>query len=88
MVSDVFDCDIGGERALLNLESNNYFTLNAVGASVWPALANPVTLDALVTLVTDNFDVTAEVCRPDIEALLDQMLAAGLIRAIPARQDA
>ena len=82
--SDVIDCDIGGERALLHLKTNTYFTLNATASEVWPALAAPRTVEEIVTLVTERFDVTAEICRPDVEALLAQMVEAQILRVVSA----
>ncbi len=81
---DVIDCDIGGERALLHLKTNTYFTLNATGSEIWPAFTEPCSVDEIVTLVTERFDVTPEVCRPDIEALIEQMVAAQILRVQPA----
>jgi len=81
---DVIDCDIGGERALLHLKTNTYFTLNATGSEIWPAFTAPCSVDEIVTLVTERFDVTPEVCRPDIEALIEQMVAAQILRVQPA----
>ena len=82
--SDVVDCDIGGDRALLHLETNSYFTLNVTGAAVWLALAEPCSIAEIVAIVTDRFDVTAEDCRPDVEALINQMVEAQILRAVPA----
>ena len=76
---EVVDCDIGGDRALLHLEKNTYFTLNATASELWLALSQPRSLDELVTVVTDKFEVTEEQCRPDIEALVAQMVAAGIV---------
>lgn len=77
--ADVVDCDIGGDRALLHLQSNTYFTMNATASALWLALAEPKTTDELVKVVTDAFEVTAEQCRGDIETLLSQMVEAHVI---------
>ncbi|WP_299966739.1 PqqD family protein [uncultured Roseobacter sp.] len=76
---DVVDCDIGGDRALLHLQTNTYFTMNATASALWLALAEPKTVDDLVGVVVETFDVTAEQCRPDIEALLGQMIEANVV---------
>ncbi len=81
---DVVHCDIGGERALLHHETNAYFTLNATGSVVWIALDEPRSVTEIVAIVTERFDVTAEVCRPDVEALITQMVEAQILRAVPA----
>lgn len=66
-----------------------YFTVNEAGAEVWQALqAAPATLDTLVNAVTETFDVEADVCRPDIEALVNDLSTAGLIEAVSNTADA
>lgn len=77
---DVVDCDIGGDRALLHVENNSYFTINSTGAALWEAMAQPRTLDELVAVVVEKFDVTAEQCRDDIQAMLTQMNDAQIIQ--------
>jgi hypothetical protein len=76
---DVVDCDIGGDRALLNMQSNTYFTVNPTAAEIWLALKAPKSVDDLVGVVTDAFDVTEDRCRPDVETVLADMLAAGIV---------
>lgn len=81
---DVVDCDIGGERALMHLETNTYFTMNETASVLWLSLSQPRSLDGLVSIVTERFDVLAERCRPDVRTLLDEMVEARIIDAVPA----
>jgi hypothetical protein len=76
---DIVASDIGGDWALLDMESSLYYTLNETGATVWNAMQAPATLDALVSVVTEHFSVSDEVCRPDVEALLADLVKSGLV---------
>ena len=78
----VMDCDIGGERALLHLETNEYFTLNQAASKIWLTLTEPKSLEDLVEVITNSFEVTAAQCRPDIEELLEQMKSANVVEKI------
>lgn len=77
---DVVDCDIGGDRALLHLQTNTYFTMNGTASALWLALSDPKTVSDLVNVVTEQFDVSADQCRGDVEALVTQMIDANVIR--------
>ena len=79
MQDGVVDCDIGGDRALLHTETNTYFTLNAPAAEMWLALSKPCTLDNLVGVVMEKFDVAEDRCRADAEMLLRQMVEAKIV---------
>lgn len=81
---DVVDCDIGGDRALLHLQTNTYFTMNATASALWLALAEPKNIDELINVVTEKFEVSADQCRGDIEVLLSQMIEANVIGVVPA----
>ncbi|WP_187428528.1 hypothetical protein ROLI_044560 [Roseobacter fucihabitans] len=85
--ADVVDCDIGGDRALMHLQTNTYFTMNATASTLWLSLSEPRTLHDLVTVVTKKFAVSESQCRPDIEGLLAQMLEAQVIDIAPAGTD-
>lgn len=82
--TDVVDCDIGGDRALLHLDTNTYFTMNGTASALWLTLTEPRTLDDLVHVVMEKFDVSDDQCRPDIQVLLTQMVEAKVIDVVPA----
>lgn len=85
---DVVASDIGDHWALLDLETSMYYTLNATGATVWNAMQSPTHLSHLIALVTEVFSVSEEICRPDIEAILQQLLSAGLVIQVTSPLDA
>ncbi|MCU0912246.1 MAG: PqqD family protein [Rhodobacteraceae bacterium] len=76
---DCVSCPYGEGVAILDLRSNVYFSLNAVGAEVWSQLDRPVARSDLVAHVSGRFAVTPEVCAPDIDGLLDALAGHGLI---------
>ena len=87
--ADVVASDLGDHWALLDLDSSMYFTLNGVGATVWQTIQeNPADIDTLVGAVTEVFNVTDDICRPDIDALLKEMSDAGLIEVVADTTDA
>lgn len=81
--SEVVDCDIGGDRALLHLQTNTYFTMNATASALWLGLSEPKSLSDMVKIVTEKFDVTDGECRADIESLVGQMVEANVVKLVP-----
>jgi hypothetical protein len=61
---------VDDEVIALDLGSSEYLAINRVGAVLWPALAEGVAVDALVELVTTEFDVDRERVADDVEAFL------------------
>ena len=72
-------CELAGETVILDMASDRYFALSAIGTQIWNLLQSPCTLGALCDRLVEEYDVTPEQCRADIEALLDQMANQGLV---------
>lgn len=75
-------CDVDQGIAILDLQSNTYFSLDPVGASVWRSIASPASLDDLAQGIADEYDVTPDACRGDIADLLADLLKHGLVQTV------
>ncbi len=64
---------------LVNLESDQVYELNETGFRVVELLDGARSLDDLLGLLAAEYDAEAASLRPDVEALIDQLLAQGLI---------
>ena len=69
--------------ALLDLHTNTYFALDAVGATVWAQLGSPATVEAIVAAVTATYEVDGPTATADVTALLEELIAAGLAQVAP-----
>jgi hypothetical protein len=76
---DQVSCDLAGEAAILNLEAGVYYGLDAVGARVWHLLQEPRTVQDIRETLLMEYEVERDRCEPDLLALLQELVAAGLI---------
>ena len=65
-----------GETAL---KLNGMILLNPVSRVLWEQLQQETDLPGLVKAVTEQFEVTAEEARPDIEEFLENLQKADLL---------
>lgn len=73
---------VGGEAVLLDLASEEYFSLNEVGTRMWEAVStNPSIDDALRALETE-FDADPETLARDLERLVGELVDRGLVRLV------
>lgn len=79
-ITDQVSARLGEEAVVLNLESGVYHGLNPVGARIWDLLSSPTTADAVVAMITSEYDVDEKRCRSDVLGLLAALSAQGLIR--------
>ena len=58
---------------------NGLVTVNALGAFIWDVLQAPTDLEALVTHITDEYDVDADTARRDAEEFLSELRRIGAL---------
>jgi hypothetical protein len=72
---------VGEESVILDLRGGTYFGLDPIGTCVWEALAAGSSLDALVDMLANEYEVAIDTLRDDIEKLLAELRANGLVAA-------
>ena len=77
---DVLMQEVGGEAVLLDLASERYFGLDAVGTHIWAMLADAPTLSQVHTTLCSEFDAPPERIQTDLIALVEQLSEAGLVK--------
>lgn len=67
---------------MLDMNSDNYFGLNPVGACLVDSIQEGHVLAAAIDRVVERFDVEPEIAQADAEELVDSLLSKGLIESI------
>jgi hypothetical protein len=70
--------EIDGQMVLLNMESEQYFGLDDVGAEIVSRLISEPVGPAMTALERD-YGVDAQMLARDVAALIDSLVAAGLL---------
>jgi hypothetical protein len=78
--SDVTATVLEREAVLLNLDNGRYYTLNRVGTMVWELITGDRPLAAILSAVCRHFDVSEEVARQDLVALVARLRQEQLIQ--------
>jgi hypothetical protein len=77
---DVVFRELEGEAVLLNLASGLYFGLDAIGTRIWQLLGEHQTLQAVFDQMLQEFEVDDQTLRSDLLALVDRLMAHGLVQ--------
>lgn len=72
---------LNNEEVILHTESEKYFGLNELGTQLWRSLEEPRTVDELLTTVHEEFDISEEQSRKDVETFIEELESAGLIES-------
>jgi hypothetical protein len=66
----------------MNVERGTCYGLDAIGSRIWELMASPVAVGDLIGQLMTEYDVSREVCRDDVIALLTSLESEGLIRRL------
>lgn len=76
---DVLAAHLEGEAVLLNMETKDYFRLNATAACVWKGLERGMDHAALVDELCANFEVAPAEAAEELDRLLGELETRRLI---------
>lgn len=71
--------ELDGEAIILHLDTGIYFGLDVIGVHIWQGLARHESVDTIVAAIIGEFDVDDPRARGDVERLIDQLVAKGLM---------
>lgn len=83
LTDEQVSAELTGETVILSMRDGQYYGLDRVGTHAWRLLREPVTLESLAASVVSSFDVDAARAMRDLEALLGELAALGLVSILP-----
>jgi hypothetical protein len=76
---DLMEAELGDELVALDPNAGDCFGFNGVATSVWRQLQQPRTFDQLRDSLLQEYDVDQQRCARELQELLDDLSARGLI---------
>ncbi len=74
----VFAQEVDGEMVLLDMESENYFGLDAVASDIWQLLQEGKTLQECYDALLEMYDVSADQLQSDLESFVNKLVESKL----------
>lgn len=78
----VFAQEVDGEMVLLDMDSENYFGLDAVASDIWKLLQEGKTLQETEETLLEMYDVEPEQLRSDLKAFVGKLVESKLATLI------
>lgn len=63
---------------------NGIIKLNKTGKAMWEAISNGAQVDALVQNMLDEYDITEDIARKDVQAFIEKAHGANLVEITQA----
>ena len=71
--------NLDGEKVMMDLEKGQYFMLNEVSGYIWELMKTPISMEAIITSLMNEYEVEREVCESSVTDLLHNMHHANLV---------
>lgn len=79
---EVLSQEVNGETVLLDLDGESYFGLNEVGTRIWQLITAEQTVAEVLSILSDEYDASAEQLDNDVSELLAKLADAGLVTRV------
>ncbi|HIE89330.1 MAG TPA: PqqD family protein [Gammaproteobacteria bacterium] len=76
--------EINGELVILDMGSEEYFSLNEVGCKLWRLLESNSDLSVAVASLLEQYDVDSKQLSDDVESVVTELKRVGLLSELPA----
>jgi hypothetical protein len=76
--------EINGEMVILDMGSEEYFSLNEVGCKLWQLLEANSDLSVAVASLLEQYDVDSKQLSGDVESVVTELKRVGLLSELPA----
>lgn len=70
---------IDNEVVMMSVDQGEYYGLDETGSRIWEMIEEPVSVNDLVRMLIDEFDVSFEECQKDTLDFLNDLNAKGLL---------
>ncbi len=74
--------DFGDELAMMNIETGEYFVINAVGREIWNHINGQLTIEEIVEKLVDVYDISIEPCRAQTLDFINEMIDGKLLEVV------
>lgn len=81
---DLLEAELGEELVALDPAGGQCFGFNGVATSVWRLLEQPRSRLDLEQALLSQYEVEPDRCNAELQLLLDDLVAKGLVQATPA----
>ena len=75
---NIFAQEVDGEMVLMDMESEDYFGLDTIGASFWQVLQEEETLQKTLDHLLDLYDTEESVLKKDLIEFVEKLVTNGL----------
>ena len=82
--SGLVEAEVDGELVGLHIANGSCYGFNRTATHIWSLIERPRTIDEICDSLVAEFEVSREVCLPEVKQLLEQLEREELVDLSPA----
>ena len=82
LTDDTLLQDVENEAVLINLSTQRYYALNAVGARMLQALTSNSSIEQAYSVLIEEYEVDEAILSTDLQNLIEDLLSEGLVTIV------
>ncbi|MGG1399949.1 lasso peptide biosynthesis PqqD family chaperone [Bacillus salipaludis] len=71
--------DMAGETVMMSIDNGKYYNLGEIGGHIWKCIETPISVNKLISKLTDEFDVENGQCKKELIPFLEMLINEKLI---------
>ena len=75
---------VGNELVMMSAQKGDYIGLSEVGARIWELIETPQELQVVIAKLEQEYDVSPETCRAEVDTFLKELVTHGAVALDPA----
>lgn len=87
-IPSVINETLEGEAVIINLETGFYYSLDNIGAIVWEAFDNHLSVEEIIAGLSQKYVNEKQNIKSSVEALIEELKKENLLIAIPEKKSA
>lgn len=77
---NIIDGSLDNHQVMMHIEKGKYYGLNPVAKRIWELVETPRSVDEIVAVLLQEFEVSEEACRAQTQAFLDKAVACDILK--------
>lgn len=77
--SEIVATELDDSLMMMSIEFGKYFELNTVSKRIWEILEQLNSIDSIVTVLLEEYDVTKVQCEQEVRIHIEELLSKGII---------
>lgn len=76
---DIIGSPIDDEMVMMDVDKGSYFGLNSMGSEIWNLIEEPKTIQQLVNILTDEYEISQNECETEVTKFIEALVDVNLI---------